>query len=151
MLVPINMSVEEAEVLASDFGCIVGSFPFTYLGLHLGLSKPKIADFLPLVSRCERRLICTSTLLSQAGRLQLTNSVFSALPTFFMCTFKLHKTVIKQVDKYKKHCLWKGADLNAKNTPKAAWEMVTLPKKEGGLGVLNFRIQNEALLLKNLH
>ena len=35
--------------------------------------------------------------------------------------------------------------------PKAAWEMVCLPKTEGGLGVLNLRTQNEALLLKHLH
>ena len=68
-----------------------------------------------------------------------------------MSTFSLHKTVIKQIDKYRKHCLWRGADINAKNPPKAAWELVCLPKKEGGLGVLNLRTQNEALLLKNLH
>ena len=35
--------------------------------------------------------------------------------------------------------------------PKAAWELVCLPKKEGGLGVRNLRTQNEALLLKHLH
>jgi hypothetical protein len=29
--------------------------------------------------------------------------------------------------------------------------MVCLPKAEGGLGVLNLKTQNEALLLKNLH
>lgn len=151
MLVPINMTEENTEQLASEFRCTVGSFLFTYLGLPLGLSKPKVADFLPLVTRCERRLASTSTLLSLTGRLQLTNSVFSALPTFYMCTFKLHKTVIKQVDKYRKHCLWRGTDLIAKSSPKSAWEIVCIPKKEGGLGVINLRVQNEALLLKNLH
>jgi hypothetical protein len=59
--------------------------------------------------------------------------------------------MIKQVDKYRKHCLWIGADLNAKSPPKAAWEMLCIPKKEGGLGVINLRAQNKALLLKNLH
>jgi len=44
-----------------------------------------------------------------------------------------------------------GADINVKNPPKAAWELVCLPKKEGGLGVLNLRTRNEALLLKHLH
>ena len=29
--------------------------------------------------------------------------------------------------------------------------MVCLPKEEGGLGVLNLKTQNEALLLKNMH
>jgi len=117
----------------------------------MGLTKPKVVDFLPLINRCERRLSCTSALLSQAGRLEVTNSIFTALPMFFMCTFKLHKTVVKQVDKYRKHCLWRGSDINAKQPPKAAWEMVCMPKKEGGLGVLNLRTQNDALLLKHLH
>ena len=31
---------------------------------------------------------------------------------------------------------------------KAAWDLVCLPKAEGGLGVLNLPTQNEALLLK---
>ena len=106
---------------------------------------------MPLVNRCERRLVSTSAFLSQAGRLEITNSIFTALPVYYMSTFSLHKTVIKQIDKYRKHCLWRGADINAKNPPKAAWELVCLPKKEGGLGVLNLRTQNEALLLKNLH
>jgi hypothetical protein len=33
---------------------------------------------------------------------------------------------------------------------KAAWKMVTRPKDEGGLGALDLKSQNEALLLKNL-
>jgi hypothetical protein len=70
---------------------------------------------------------------------------------YYMSIFKLHKSVIKQIDKYRKHCLWRGSDINAHKPPKAAWEAVCLPKKEGGLGVLNLRTQNEALLLKNLH
>ena len=100
MLVPINLPVDQASILAASFGCELGKLPFTYLGLPFGLTKPKIVDFLPLVNKCERRLSCTSSLLSQAGRLEVTNSIFTALPMFFMCTFKLHKTVIEQVDKY---------------------------------------------------
>ena len=33
----------------------------------------------------------------------------------------------------------------------AAWDMVCCPKRNGGLGVLNLKIQNDALLLKLLH
>lgn len=131
---------------------LIGALPFTYLSLPLGLTKPKVEGFLPLVSRCERRLISMSTFLSQAGRLELTNAVFtSMLMFFFVCTFRMHKTVVKQVDKYRKHSLWRGGNKNAKNRPKPAWEMVCLPKSEGGLCVLNLRIQNEALLLKLLY
>ena len=121
MLIPINLEENRTNLLAQLFGCTVGTLPFTYLGLPLGLTKPKVIDFLPLVNKCERRLSYTSAFLSQAGRLEVTNSIFTAMPMYFMSTFQLHKTVIKQIDKYRKHCLWRGADLNAKKPPKAAW------------------------------
>jgi hypothetical protein len=151
MLVLINISEEKTNHLAATFGCSVGSFPFTYLGLALGLSKPRVEDFMPLVNRCEKRLISTSLFLSQAGKLQMVNFVFTSLPSFFMCTFHLHTTVIDQVDKYRKHCLWRGSDESNRINAKAAWEMVARPKIDGGIGVLDLKTQNEALLLKNFH
>ena len=108
MLVPVNVVENRTSLLAQLFGCVVGSLPFTYLGLPLGLTKPKVIDFLLLVTKCERRLAFTSSFLSQAGRLEVTNSIFTSFPMFFMSTFRLHKTVIKQVDNYRKHSLWRG-------------------------------------------
>lgn len=119
MMVPINISDEKLLHLARTFNCQTGSLPFTYLGLPLGLQKPKVVDFSPLVSKCERRLIMASSFLNQAGRLQLTNSVLSALPTFTICTFKLQNTVIEQIDKYRRHCLWRGLDIHSKKPPNA--------------------------------
>jgi hypothetical protein len=94
MMVPINIEERKMSILANTLGCSIGSMPFTYLGLPLGTTKPQVADFFPLISKCERRLISTSKFLSQAGRLQMTNVVLSTLPTFHLCTFKMHKTVI---------------------------------------------------------
>jgi hypothetical protein len=110
--------------------------PFTYLGLPLGLAKPRNQHFLPLIQRIEKRLSCSSNFLSQAGRLELVNSVFSALPTFFMCTLKIPKTIIKQIDIFRKHCLWRGNDISSKKSPLVAWVSVTQRKVNGGLGVL---------------
>jgi hypothetical protein len=73
----------------------IGAMSFTYLGLPLGLSKLRLQQFLPLIQRIEKRLSCSSNFLSQAGRLELVNSVFSALPTFFMCTLKIPSSIIK--------------------------------------------------------
>lgn len=125
--------------------------PFTYLGLPLGTTKPKVVDFLPLINKCERRLVATSTFLSQGGKLEITNSVLTAMLIFTRCTFKFQEIALDHIDKYKKHCLWRGADINAKKAPKVAWPMVCLPKTEGGIGVLNLKTQYEALLLKYLH
>lgn len=150
MMLPINITDEKLDLLARTFGCSKGTLPFTYLGLPLGTTKPKIVDFLPLVNKCERRLGGISSMLNQAGRLQITNAVFSAMPTYYMCTLELPKAVIKQIDKFRKNCLWRGSDMNGQSKPKAAWKMVYKTKEDGGLGIINLELQNQALLMKNL-
>jgi hypothetical protein len=59
--------------------------------------------------------------------------------------------MIDQIDKYRKHCVWRDSDINAKKPTLAAWNLATKPKEEGGLGILNLKCQNDALLLNNLH
>jgi len=149
-MVPINMSVERVTHLANTFSCQVGEMPFTYLGLPLGTTKPSITEFAPLITKMERRLTGISKFLSYNGRLILVNSVFSALPTFYMCTIKLPPAVIKQIDIYRKHCLWDKGDINRKGKCLVAWETACRPKDEGGLGIIDIQKQNEALLLKFL-
>jgi hypothetical protein len=46
--VPSNISQEQACSFASALGCYVGSFPFTYMGLPLGLTKPLVKDYAPI-------------------------------------------------------------------------------------------------------
>ena len=43
-MIPINVHPERLAVLASAFGCAIGSMPFTYLGLPMGTTKPKVED-----------------------------------------------------------------------------------------------------------
>jgi len=150
-MVPINVANDRLQMLARTFGCEPGVLPFTYLGLPLSLTKPRAIDFSPLVNKCERRLAATSIFLNQAGRLEVTNSILTSMPTFCMSTFLLQKKVIEQIDKFRKLCLWRGADFNARQRPKVAWKVVCSGKEEGGLGVLDLKSQNEALLIKYLH
>ena len=70
-ILPINVSPEETTRLATVFGCQVGTLPFTYLGLPVGTTRPRIVDLVPVVDRFERRLSVNSSLLSQGARLQL--------------------------------------------------------------------------------
>jgi hypothetical protein len=79
--------------------------PFTYLVLPLGTIRPNVPEFAPLVCRIERRLAGISKFLSYNGRLILVNSVLSTLPTFYMCSLKIPPQVIKQINKFRKHCL----------------------------------------------
>jgi hypothetical protein len=150
-MVPLNLSEEHANQLAQTFGCNLASFPFTYLGLPLGTTKPRVEDYMPLMNNVERRLSSVSAMLTHAGRLQLVNSVLSSLPTYMMCTLYLPTAVLEFIDRARKHCLWRGnSDLNARGKALVAWVKVTKPKNKGGLGVINLRAQNIALLIKHL-
>jgi hypothetical protein len=93
---PINVNSEKLEILSRMFNCQTESMPFTYLGLPLGLSKPRLQHFLPQIHRIERRLTYSSKLLSQAGRLELVNSVFSALPTCWGLVLKCYELRTRQ-------------------------------------------------------
>ena len=147
-LLPINVCQDKANALAALFGCMVASYPFTYLGLPMGLTKPQVKDYAPLICRIERRFSASSQFLSYAGRLQLVNAVISSLPTYYMCSLKLPVAVINIIDKRRKNCLWRGKDMTKKGYNLAAWDLVQRPKSKGGLGVLNLSLQNDALLLK---
>jgi hypothetical protein len=147
-LIPITCPDDLSVSLAQILQCHLGSMPFTYLGLPLGTTKPTIDDLSPIVDNIERRLNACSRFLTYAGRLTYVNSVLSALPTFYMCTFKLQKTLIVRADRGRRQCIWAKDDLQQKSEPLAAWDIVCMPKDKGGLGVINLELQNEALLLK---
>jgi len=149
-LVPINMSNDRATHLANTFGCQVGSMPFTYLGFPLGTTKPTLIEFTPLLTRIERRLSGISKHLPYNGRLIMVNFVLSALPTFYMCSLKIPPQVIKQIDIFRKHCLWSKGDINRKGKCLAAWEVACKPKDQGGLDIIDIQSQNDALLVKYL-
>ena len=64
-IIPINVDTAVMTELAAAFGCQIGRMPFTYLGLPVGTTRPKMVDFLPLVDCVERRMIASSSFLNQ--------------------------------------------------------------------------------------
>ena len=66
-----------------------------------------------------------------------------------MCSLQLPAGIISQLDRILRQCLWR----DNRDTPKqalAAWDMLCKPKMFGGVGIVNFKRKNEALLLKML-
>jgi hypothetical protein len=107
-LIPINVTQEKTDCLAQTFGCSVGTMPFTYLGLPMGTTKPRMEDLTPMMDRVERRFSGTATWLPYSGRLQMLNSAISPIVTYAMCTIRLPRGVIENIDRIKKQCLWRG-------------------------------------------
>jgi hypothetical protein len=149
----VSINVEESKwpSLTNALGCQLGTLPFTYLGLPLGTTRPSVQDLSPILTRLEKRLMGISRHLTYAGRLILVNFVFSALPTFYMCSLKLPMELLEQIDKYKKHVLWHGVDVTKKGGYLVAWKRVCRSKEEGGLGIINLKNHNSALLMMCLH
>jgi hypothetical protein len=146
-LLPINLSEDKAAQMAGVFGCQV----FTYLGLPMGTTKPKVEDFSPLVNKVERRITAMVSWLFMAGRATMVDSTVSSVPIYSLCSVKMHATNINSIDRARKHGLWRGSDIAGKGKPLVAWDKVTTPKGKGGLGLKNLRLMNEALLLKHMH
>ena len=150
-MLPINISEEEVNVLAQEFGCLVGTFPFTYLGLPMGTTRPNMVDLMPLVDRIERKLTASSSFLAYGGRLQLISSCLSSMPVYFLCSLKLPAGIIKSIDRILRQCLWRKNENQPRTQSLAAWDLVCKPKSSGGLGIKDLSKQNDGLLIKNLH
>jgi hypothetical protein len=69
-----------------------------------------------------------------------------------MCCLDVPVTIKEQVTKYMRHCLLRRniPEVQARGDSLVSWNKICRPKDHGGLGVLNLKIQNKALLLKNL-
>lgn len=150
-LVPINLSPQDSQELADIFQCSVGAMPFTYLGLPMGTTKPTVTDLMPLVGRVERKLSSTLCMSSYGARLTLVDSVLTSTAVYAMCSIRIPPKILDHLDKLRRLCLWrKKTDTGESSNSLAAWGMVCKPKLKGGLGIINTKTLNTALLMKFL-
>ena len=118
----------------------------------MGTSKPTVQGLTHIVSRVQRRLSSTLSMISYGGKLSLLNSVITSLIIFALCTLKLPPKIIELLDRIRRKSLWtKKTDDGDKCNSLTSWQMVCHPKECGGLGVLNIKTQSDALLMKYLH
>ena len=74
----------------------------------------------------------------------------SALPIYAMCCIRVPFTILDHFEKSGRSFLWYGNKINNQGDCLVKWDTICLPKKAGGLGVLDLRTQNRALLIKFL-
>lgn len=135
--------------LAQIMTCKEGRFPLQYLGLPLSDSALTKQDFIPLIQKINRRLPgWAAKLLTIAGRLTLVNAVLTSIPIYLMSVCKLPVWVIEEIDKTRRNFFWKGGAQNERKIHLANWPMLCKPKKMGGMGILDLRIFNKAILSK---
>ena len=143
--------MERCNALATTFGCRTESLPFTYLGLPMGTIRPRLDDLMPMIYKFDKRLLRIANFLSHYSRLVVIRSVISAMPNYVMSALKVHYSHTDHVEKSMRTWLWNGKEIHKHGKCLVKGEKVCRPKSDGGLGVLNIRDQNKALLLKNLY
>lgn len=151
-LVPMHVPEEDLPGYLATLGCVREGFPQTYLGLPLSHEKLRLSAFVPLISKFDRHLTgWQSRFLNHIGRTALVNSVLDSLPTYAMSAVPLLQGTIDSMDKIRRAFLWSGDDTVSGAQCLVAWEQVSQPKENDGLGVKNIVVQNKCLLLKLIH
>lgn len=103
---------------------------------------------MPLVERMDRKLQGWSArALSFGGRLTLINSSLSATPIYFLSFFKAPDWVICKIDRLRRNFLWAGT-AGKSHFALVNWKAACSPREVGGLGILDLRNFNIALLAK---
>jgi hypothetical protein len=83
--------------------------------------------------------------------LSLVNVMLDSLPVYAMGAVQLPPGVIDVLDVRRRAFLWAGEDSVSGAQCLVSWNKACLPKKEGGLGIRDLRLQNTCLLLKLIH
>lgn len=135
--------------ISSVYGIEEGSFPTKFLGVPLITQKLKSRDCQPLLARITSRIdTWTVKFLSFAGRLQLNKSVLQGIYSFWCAHFILPQHALKHIQSLLSRFLW-NRNSHSNSKTKVAWDVVTLPKEEGGLGLKDVITWNKALILKH--
>jgi len=81
------------------------------------------------------------------GKVCLLQSVLSSLPLFYISFFNIPMAVVHTIKSIKGNFLW-GWEKDGKKIAWIAWKKFCEPKEEGGLGIKDTRLFNDALLRK---
>ncbi|GJY35773.1 RNA-directed DNA polymerase, eukaryota, reverse transcriptase zinc-binding domain protein [Tanacetum coccineum] len=123
-----SMNEEEFKAISSILPFVTGKLPVKYLGVPLIAKRLGVRD---------------------CGRLQLITALLESIHMYWASVFLLPITVIKDINKLLKNFLWSQND-TTKGKAKVAWSTICNPKDQGGLGLKDLQVWNQALLSKHV-
>ena len=102
-VIMVDQDPEKSSIFSEMFNCSIGKWPIKYLGVPVSGSRLRVADWITLVEKINKRLDgLKGSSLSLGGRLTLLNACLSSIPIYCMSMFLLHKTIIKKIDVIRK-------------------------------------------------
>ena len=106
---PIRCQPADVAPLLHALPITIASFPCQYLGLPLHHRKLSKFEIQPMIDKIAKRLPrWRGKLLSLADRLELVNSVLTAIPIHMLTVLQIGKWAFKKIDKIRRDFLWKS-------------------------------------------
>ncbi|GKB88880.1 hypothetical protein Tco_0961152, partial [Tanacetum coccineum] len=119
-------------------------------GVPLVLSHLAFKDCKELIERVQSRVNdWKNKSLLAAGRVQLVRSVLSAMYIYWASMFIIPSRVLLDIEQIMRGFVWCQGNMR-KGHAKVAWDVVCLPKDEGGLGIRRLAIFNRALMVSHI-
>lgn len=116
------------------------------LSEHFGRRKKDL--FTSLIDRIRQRAVSWATRrLSKAGKLTMLQAVLTSIPSFTMSCFELPVNLCKRIQSILIRFLWNASE-EQKKISWISWDKITKYKAEGGLGLRDIQVFNQALLAK---
>ena len=133
-----------------QFRWIPSGCPVRYLGCTIGVDLSMENQVAPLLlSLRQKLLLWSSAKLSFAGRVIVANQVLLASTWYVLSCWIFSKSCILKIRRLIRNFLWSGkTEGNARS--KVKWDVITLPRSKGGLGIIDPVDQSRALLSKLL-
>jgi hypothetical protein len=145
-MIPLNLDENKVHEISHALSYPVGSVPFKYLGIPFHYKKLKREDVQPLVDKLLKRMAAwRGKMLAYSSRLVLIRTVLASVPVYLLSFMKFPKWAIRLLESQMAHCLWNN-DSNSHKYHLANWQLVSMRKEFGGLGVPNLRDLNLCLL-----
>jgi hypothetical protein len=147
-VIVMGASPAEQARMANALNCKEGAFPFTYLGFPMADRVLPMADWEGLIGTVGHRVDpWQGRFMSSAARLALINSCLTSLTIFSMGVFLLADGTHAGFDKHLARSFWEGIGEKRK-FHWVNWPEVCQPKDQGGIGIINTRFLNIALMTK---
>jgi hypothetical protein len=119
------------------------------LGVQVGFHFPPEANFDKMMLAFKSKLINWShNQLSLAGRILVANQVLLASMWYLAACWNPNPRMCAEVRGVVRNFIWGGKDSPVRT--KVKWDTLTLPTAQGGLGIIDLKIESEALLAKLL-